>query len=340
MMTRMLRKSTSAYSYGIQKPVALFRHTPIIVFIFLIPLILGGCKSKYSVQPFSSSTSKTLDNDDEMFMVDNSKETHHSIDYNDNDANKPGIYVFDPNEKERSFVLPDKSHFLERYGFLDGDAYFVFKKDDHVDYSSLMKEMYTAIEWRVGIKYLELYFDEKRGEGCGIHEGNNGHTMGFVFDSVREEPWEPIDYSEPFSALEYIYGVNYDISDDTEYSYISEYDERGNLVYYSVTSDILYDGVIYEDSTDYEVHFRYDENNTLRYRFYHCSNTVQFGSEMNDWEIYFDEMGRIEYMSYYITHGWYYVYYIYDDNDHTPAYGIFIDNNLGQRIVDRFVRYY
>lgn len=172
-----------------------------------------------------------------------------------------------------------------------------------------------------------MYFEEQTGEGCGIrYVGNDGELLyGFTFDDAKVGEWSGFltDYSKQIS-IEETTGADY----VKDYNEDFEYDAEGRMVRYMSTG-------IYDEFTEpnrvLEFEYFYHENGNLKQRNYYHSPWI-FGTWFTTWRSYFDELGRVEYESSYITHGSMEYFYIYADDEKVPSYVLILDDNLGSLI--------
>lgn len=248
------------------------------------------------------------------------------------------VAVYDSLSNEKYLEFPSHAAFFNNYGFENQELFYSFSKQNN--FPSLLGEK-DAFSSNTGIFELELFYDESNHVGCGIQKDANNQSYGLIFRDVIEENWKAIDYSAPFSVDQINNEIDYNAVEwVSDFKETFELNDKGQLVEYVATSDIVDEEKLYDDVVGYRVFYRYDENGILRYRLYICSNTQLFGSEKQTWEVYFDNMGRVAYENYYITHGWYYAYYIYNnDIELKPDYGLFVDHNLNVKTVDKFVVY-
>ncbi len=171
---------------------------------------------------------------------------------------------------------------------------------------------------------LVLYLDEESGRGCGIRKWQDGNgddiLSAFRFSDCGEIPWEEPD---PY-ALESAWGD--DLSDASEYETEYEYDSAGRITQIRVMGiSGWYDE---EESVIEEalsLNFTYDENGTLRKREY-VHNTHFFATTFQSMKTWYDENGRPIYTYSYITHGSLEDFYIYKEDQETPAYVLRLDN--------------
>lgn len=142
------------------------------------------------------------------------------------------------------------------------------------------------------------------------------------------EEWEDGSLRD-YSKFESVGGDT--ASDCPEYTENVEYDENGWVVHYDsagILDDTAEDA---ETETILWIDYTYNDNGTLMQRdYYH--NPYAFGTWYQVWISYFDGLGRLEYEDIYITHGYMYYYYIYADESGTPAYCLYLDNNMGSWI--------
>lgn len=168
---------------------------------------------------------------------------------------------------------------------------------------------------------VTLYYDEVQDRGLGIFGG--GYGFGFDRSFPAEEGrWD--DWSkDPMSPPERNYPEDW-----TDFREEKEYDEMGRLTclnVYANTGDTRFDDPA--NCWLYRVDYSYDEAGTLRYKDFWSNPS--FGNYAQADEFWYDAQGRLVYAEGYITHGRLYYYYIYAEDDLTPAYLLHIDRNVG-----------
>lgn len=188
---------------------------------------------------------------------------------------------------------------------------------------------------------LELYFDEQKKEGCGIHHRYYHNSQlekivvsnGFAFHHVVSGDWNPQD---TFSLLS-VEGETADQSWVSGYREIYEYIDDGKLSFLEARG-ILED---YQEEPMEEsllsMDYYYRDDGTLSFRAY-VHHPVLFGTWFQWKDSSYDDLGRLIYEKGYVTHGSFINFYIYEGNSDQPAYCLFLDDNTGSMIPE-MIRY-
>lgn len=224
------------------------------------------------------------------------------------------VYVKQFSFYEDSYWYADEESLLTGFGFEDAEPFHEYRDEQ-------------------GVLRLLLYFNEQTGEGCGIcYTGNNGEYMyGFTFDDAMKGEWTGFltEYDKQISIEETTGEKSV-----KEYQEEFGYDPEGKLLKYASSG-------IYDDDTErsrvLELEYEYHNNGNLKYRHYYHNPWI-FGTWYTTWDSYFDELGRVEYESAYITHGSLEYFYIYEDEDEKPEYVLVLDDNLGA-LIPEFTSY-
>ena len=206
------------------------------------------------------------------------------------------------------------------------------------EYSAPVEE-FSVVE--VDNRYIQntsvkLYYDENAGLGLCIKKVLPNRFQGLIVKDVRKENWDKYDYyaNEPDNGTRLHLKENL-----TGYYEDVLYDSSGRLIYFSASCN---NGKTINDNDNqilYEIEYAYDDNNRMRYRCYRQYDTTWLDSDKLIWESYFGENGRIELDSYYLTHGWCYRYYFYNEKSVCPKYGLCLDSSLGLLTVNSFEIY-
>ncbi|MBQ8821567.1 MAG: hypothetical protein IJZ82_02910 [Lachnospiraceae bacterium] len=206
-------------------------------------------------------------------------------------------------------IFKDAESFLEAFGFAKEAPFY---------------EIYVEEELK-----LTLYYDEETQLGCG----DDGSGWGFCFLGCTQTEWNGFprgDYMELVSA----YGERpEDYMGDVAYDEITEYDAQGRLTEYRVTGAVeLLEAELGDaggtDDVALRITYRYHTNGEVAYRAY-FHNPFILGTTSSSIKTWFDEQGRPVYEQAYITHGSLNWYYIYEDDDKTPEYILYMDHNGG-----------
>lgn len=185
--------------------------------------------------------------------------------------NSQGVCIQILAERDEKLSESERTEFLTAFGFIGSEQFYVHTEED--DYP-----------------FMELYYDEEREIGCGIHYAGNV-ICGFAFDHCREVSWHERD---PYSVLS-VYGTT---GEDrvTDYKEDYEYDEEGRLISYQSTgtpTDI--EGEEWKDTPMITVAFTYDDGGRLQEKEYRHFSTphLPFGTTYS-WQIsHYDETGRL-----------------------------------------------
>ena len=250
-------------------------------------------------------TEQTIPQEDAL--AESTEETIPQEDESTKLFNSQGVYIQILAEGEEELSEEDRAEFLAAFGFEDSEPFYVHTEHD----------VYP---------FMELYFDEERGIGCGIQyeETVFGNAIcGFGFDHCREVGWHKRD---PFSVLS-VYGTTGETG-VTDYQENYEYDEEGRLLSFQSTgtpTDI--DGEEWKNMRLITVNFSYDDQGRLwEKKYWHnTSPHAHFSSTYASQFSYFDEFGRLAHTSSYVTHGGLEGYYIYQGDDEVPAYYLELD---------------
>ena len=218
--------------------------------------------------------------------------------------NSQGVCIQILAEGDEKLSESERAKFLAAFGFSDSEPFYVHDEED-------------------GYPFMELYFDEERGIGCGIRYAGSV-ICGFAFDHCQEVSWHERD---PYSVLS-VYGTT---GEDrvTDYREKYEYDEEGRLSGYQSTgtpTDI--EGEEWKDTPMITVAFTYDDGGRLQEKEYSHFTTphLPFGTTYASQTSYYDESGRLSHTASYITHGGLEGYYIYQGDHNVPAYYLELDH--------------
>ena len=218
--------------------------------------------------------------------------------------NSQGVCIQILSEGDEKLSESERAKFLAAFGFSDSEQFYVHDEED-------------------GYPFMELYFDEERGIGCGIRYAGSV-ICGFAFDHCQEVSWHERD---PYSVLS-VYGTT---GEDrvTDYREKYEYDEEGRLIGYQSTgtpTDI--EGEEWKDTPMITVAFTYDDGGRLQEKEYSHFTTphLPFGTTYASQTSYYDESGRLAHTASYITHGGLEGYYIYQGDHDVPAYYLELDH--------------
>lgn len=229
-----------------------------------------------------------------------------------------GIEVCVKQEKYAKYWYSDIESFIKGFGFDNAEPFYEYRDEE-------------------GVLRLALYFDEQSCEGCGIrYAGNDGEWLyGFTFDDAKVGEWHGFltDYNKQLS----VEGTTGEAAVE-EYKAEYEYDEQGRLTRFQATGiHSFLEEELKEQRNVLKMDYEYHVNGKLKYRYYYHSPWI-FGTWFTTWESYFDEQGRVEYESAYITHGSMEYFYIYSEDEKTPRYVLILDDNLGS-LIPEFTSY-
>lgn len=239
---------------------------------------------------------------------------------------KDGLHHFGEWETDNEITLcRDTENGVEHLAYADRKALLA---DFGFEGEQPFYEYYDMFQNRI----LELYFDARKGKGCGIfYDYHYNYDLkkvtrcwGFCFDEVQRGQWD----EDTFSTLSYDgrdarrsnvsgYQENYVYTDDGK---LSSYEARGTVVDYG-------EGGPRED-TLLSMDYIYRDDSTLYFKQY-THHHILFGTTYWGQSDYYDKQGRLAWRYAYVTHGSYYFFYIYKDNRDKPAYCLWIDMNGG-----------
>lgn len=187
---------------------------------------------------------------------------------------------------------------------------------------------------------LELYFDERSGEGCGIYHRyhyndeleKKVYSCGFAFHHVVRGEWDPPD---TFSTLS-MEGDTARADYVSDYQETYEYTEDGKLSFFEARG-IIED---YQEEAEVEsllsMDYYYRDDGTLSFKAY-VHHPILFGTWHQWADSYYDEMGRLIFENEYVTHGSFLIFYLYEGDDNYPSYCLFLDDYVGDIIPEMIV---
>lgn len=224
---------------------------------------------------------------------------------------------------EDKVVYGSREKFLEDFGFADKEPFYEYMDTDQQ-------------------LVLELYFDEKTEQGCGLYHnyvhlyeaGDVVKHYGFVFQHVTTEGWIPEDN---YSTLS-VFGDDAKELELSQYQEIFEYADNGKLSSFEARGIIpdLGDEDI-EDSI-LSMSYTYRDDGTLAYKEYHHHSMI-FGTWMQSMRSWYDRMERLVYRSSYITHGSLENFYIYENDGDWPGYLLILDEHGGYAVWPEMIRF-
>lgn len=186
---------------------------------------------------------------------------------------------------------------------------------------------YECIDSETGELWLTLYYDteEKVGSGISYGYGPEGkERVGFRFCKHKEAK-ESYQKPEMFTYNGVPIEEDYILTDIEDYA---EYDEKGNVIFYSYTGKNGLDyWKEYADSGALircEINYFYREDGTL-YKKEGSWNGSEYGIIGNSMTDYFDVLGRESWSCQGITHGRLDKYYIYEGDSVQPSYCFVFD---------------
>ncbi len=232
-----------------------------------------------------------------------------------------GVHVYAPGYEVENQWYADEEAFLQKFGFADAEpTYEYYDTEGNLQFVLYCDE---SIHDGVGIRYTqrdpEKYTTPKM-DGFRFWGRESQEWEGWKMDYTLTEPWEDGDME----------GVE-------EYEEHVVYDENGRMTHFEALGEITW----LEESEGLEMilkmDFTYYENGNLKQREYFHSPYL-FSTTRGSLDSYFDARGRLVFEKGYITHGSLEDYYIYEDADLLPDYGIFLDIS-GGIIYPTIVRY-
>lgn len=175
---------------------------------------------------------------------------------------------------------------------------------------------------------LELFFDERTGQGCGICYAYNFNyaleqvtrCQGFSFDQVTTETPKPED---TFSTLS-VYGDDARADNVSGYKETYEYTDDWKLSSFEARGTIVNYGEEKGEDKLLSMDYVYRNDKTLYHKQYYHHH-ILFGSTHRSQSCCYDEQGRITCKYSYVTHGSYQYYYIYRDDSEQPSYCLMLD---------------
>lgn len=183
---------------------------------------------------------------------------------------------------------------------------------------------------------ITLWYNEETGVGIGICD-----SYGFAFESTgwaleREDDEESRGFDYWYRWEEDLIPSEPEWLEMENYREEREYDEAGRLVKMETSGEFPgWDG---QRLWVYSLRLDYDENGIVRHRSF-GQNGMLFGSTNPGQNGYFDAQGRLVYERGYITHGHTETYYIYEGDNTTPSYGLYLDYDAAPYCFPDFVSY-
>lgn len=214
------------------------------------------------------------------------------------------------NEEGTRIWNPKEEDFVQMHGFEAEEPFYEYFDEE-------------------GEKLFTIYYDPNTGNGCGI---SYYLGRGFVFSETEGVRWE--DIRKDYFTIETIRGETCP-EEVSDYEENVEYDNEGRMIHYE-SFGVWEKGSGVEREFILRLLYEYDSNGSLLKREY-SHNSSLFGTWCSYIYSRFDEAGRVEYESAYITHGSLEYLYIYQNDSAKASYALEIDCNMGT-LIPRFVK--